>query len=125
ETLTGQSFANNDRMIELRELERQAQASRLIYESYMVRARETAELGNIGPRSARVIAPAAVPDRPAFPPRSLLAAAALVFGLGLGIFNAIVADMVERRRAVPARQAPPRAAREAEDMVAPAELRPA
>lgn len=99
--LTDQSFAANDRLIELRELERQAQASRLVYESYLVRAKETAELGNIGSRSARVIAPAAVPDRPAFPPRSLLAAAALVFGLGLGLVAAIVADMLERRRLAP------------------------
>jgi succinoglycan biosynthesis transport protein ExoP len=99
--LTDQSFAANDRLIELRELERQAQASRLVYESYLVRAKETAELGNIGPRSARLIAPAAVPDRPAFPPRSMLAAAALVFGLGLGLFNAIVADLLAKRRAQP------------------------
>ncbi len=100
--LTAQSFEANDRMIQLRELERQAQASRLVYESYLVRARETAELGNIGPRTARLIAPAAVPDRAAFPQRSVLAAAALVLGLGLGLFAAIVAEMLERRRAMPA-----------------------
>lgn len=98
DTLTAESFQTNDRMIELRELERQAQASRLVYESYLVRARDTAELGSIGPRSARVIAPAAVPDAEAFPPRNLLAAASLVFGLGLGLFNAIVADTLQRRR---------------------------
>jgi uncharacterized protein involved in exopolysaccharide biosynthesis len=108
--LTDESFVANDRLIELRELERQAQASRLVYESYLVRARETAELGNIGARMARVIAPAAVPDRPAFPPRSLLAAASLVFGLGLGLAAAIVADMLERRRLAPAAMRAPRSA---------------
>ncbi|MBX3531516.1 MAG: hypothetical protein KF849_12975 [Rhizobiaceae bacterium] len=106
--LTDESFVANDRLIELRELERQAQASRLVYESYLVRARETAELGNIGARTARVIAPAAVPDRPAFPPRSLLAAASLVFGLGLGLVAAIVADLLERRRLAPAGAHPQR-----------------
>jgi succinoglycan biosynthesis transport protein ExoP len=119
--LTDESFAANDRLIELRELERQAQASRLVYESYLVRARETAELGNIGARSARVIAPAAVPDRPAFPPRSLLAAASLVFGLALGLFAAIVADMLERRRLMPVRVATVRPAMmPAAETVAPA-----
>lgn len=105
--LTDQSFDSNDRMIGLRELERQAQASRLVYESYLVRAKDTAELGNIGPRTARVIAPAAVPDSPAFPPRSLLAAASVVLGFGLGLFLAIVAETLERRRARPVRAAAP------------------
>ncbi len=103
--LTDQSFTANDKLIQLRELERQAQASRLVYESYLVRAKETAELGNLGSRSARTIAPAAVPDSPAFPPRSLLAAAAAIFGFGLGVFNAIVADLLEKRRGLRPRAA--------------------
>jgi len=108
-TLTEQSFGTNTKMIELRELERQAQASRLVYEAFLVRAKETAEQENLGARNARIIAPAAVPDRPAFPPRSLLLLASGVFGLGLGLFNAIVADMIQqrplRRRARPAVEA--------------------
>jgi len=96
--LTGQSFDINQKMIELRELERQAQASRLVYEAFLVRAKEAAEQENLGTRSARIIAPAAVPDSPAFPPRSLLMIAAAMFGLGLGLFNAIVADLVARNR---------------------------
>ena len=95
--LTEESFGTNQKMIELRELERQAQASRLVYEAFLVRARETAEQENLGARNARIIAPAAVPDRPAFPPRSLLLLAAGVFGLGLGVFNAIVADTLTKR----------------------------
>lgn len=95
--LTSQSFGTNEKMIELRELERQAQASRLVYEAFLVRARETAEQENLGARNARIIAPAAVPDSPAFPPRTLLMLAAGVFGLGLGVFNAIVADLVQKR----------------------------
>lgn len=96
--LTTESFAANEQLIQLRELERQAQAGRLVYETFLVRARETAEQENIGARTARVIAPAAVPDSPAFPPRSLLLIVAMVFGFGLGVFNAIVADLWERRR---------------------------
>jgi succinoglycan biosynthesis transport protein ExoP len=96
-SLTEQSFGTNEKMIELRELERQAQASRLVYEAFLVRARETAEQENLGARNARIIAPAAVPDSPAFPPKSLLLLASGVFGLGLGVFNAIVADMIQQR----------------------------
>lgn len=105
--LTEQSFGTNQKMIELRELERQAQASRLVYEAFLVRARETAEQENLGARNARIIAPAAVPDRPAFPPRSLLLLASGVFGLGLGVFNAIVADTLQNRPILKRRAANP------------------
>ena len=104
--LTEQSFGTNQKMIQLRELERQAQASRLVYEAFLVRARETAEQENLGARNARIIAPAAVPDRPAFPPRSLLLLASGVFGLGLGVFNAIVADTMQKRPILRRRAAP-------------------
>lgn len=116
--LTGQSFDINQKLIQLRELERQAQASRLVYEAFLVRAKEAAEQENLGTRNARIIAPAAVPDSAAFPPRSLLLIAACVFGLGLGLFNAIVADLIARHRrpaapkpgkpAAPAAEARPR-----------------
>lgn len=96
--LTGQSFDINQKLIQLRELERQAQASRLVYEAFLVRAKEAAEQENLGTRHARIIAPAAVPDSPAFPPRSLLLIAAGAFGLGLGLFNAIMADLIARYR---------------------------
>ena len=96
--LTQQSFASNEKLIELRELERQAQAARLVYESFLVRARETSEQQNLGARTARIIAPAAVPDKPAFPPKSILMLAAAVFGLGLGVFNAIAADFLAQRK---------------------------
>jgi len=102
--LTGQSFDTNRKLIELRELERQAQASRLVYEAYLVRAKEAAEQENLGTRNARIIAPAAVPDAAAFPPRNLLLIAAGVFGLGLGLFNAILADLVARHRRPAARK---------------------
>jgi uncharacterized protein involved in exopolysaccharide biosynthesis len=102
--LTGQSFDANQKMIQLRELERQAQASRLVYEAFLVRAKEAAEQENISARNARIIAPAAIPDRPAFPPRNLLLLASGVFGLGLGIFNAIVADMLARQPVAPWRR---------------------
>lgn len=94
--LTGQSFDVNQKMIELRELERQAQASRLVYEAFLVRAKEAAEQENLGTRNARIIAPAGVPVSASFPPRSLLMIAAGVFGLGLGLFSAIAADLVAR-----------------------------
>ncbi len=94
--LTNQSFETNQKMIQLRELERQAQASRLVYEAFLVRAKEAAEQENLAARHARIIAPAAVPDGPAFPPRSLLLLASGVFGLGFGLFNAIAADMFSR-----------------------------
>ncbi len=93
-----QSFDTNQDLIRLRELQREAQSSRVVYETFLVRAKETAEQETITARTARIIAPASVPDSPSFPPRLPLLAAAVVLGLGFGILLALLADLFARAR---------------------------
>lgn len=90
---TTASFTTNEDLIKLRQLEREAQSIKVVYESYLVRAKETAQQESISARTARVIADAAVPDAPSFPPRVPLTAAAAVLGLFTGIILAILRDM--------------------------------
>jgi hypothetical protein len=87
------SFSTNEDLIKLHELEREAQSSRVVYESFLVRAKETAQQENITARTARIIADAAVPASPSFPPKTILLAAAGILGLFFGIFLAILLDL--------------------------------
>lgn len=86
------SFTTNENLIRLRELEREAQSIRLVYESFLVRAQETAQQEGITARTARVIAEAAVPVSPSFPPKVPMLIAAVVMGLFIGILAAILRD---------------------------------
>jgi uncharacterized protein involved in exopolysaccharide biosynthesis len=67
--------------VRLRELERDVEASRDVYQSFLKRSRETEEQESLNTSSARIIGEATVPQRRSFPPAiSLLAAIGLVLG---------------------------------------------
>ncbi len=68
ETLKGNAIATNEAMVTLRELDRDVQASRAVYESFLVRARETGEQERLDTKNIRVISRADVPLRRSFPP---------------------------------------------------------
>jgi Mrp family chromosome partitioning ATPase len=69
----------------LRELERDAQASRSIYEAFLVRARETGEQEQLDTKNIRVLSKADLPQRRSSPPPSLLIAlGAMMLGAAAG-----------------------------------------
>ncbi len=75
--------------IRLRQLEREAEASRAIYEDALLRSRETAEQAAVDTINAQVVSPAVPPLERNFPPRlglllPLGLAAGLCAGAGLG-----------------------------------------
>jgi uncharacterized protein involved in exopolysaccharide biosynthesis len=71
--------------VQLRELEREVEASRGVYESFLVRARETGEQERMNTTNARVISEASAPMFRSFPPRlSLLTLVGLFAGLMAG-----------------------------------------
>src|SRR5580704_167986 len=86
--LKNTAVSTNESLVGLRELERDVQASRAVYESYLVRSRETGEQEQVDTKNIRIISKA---DRPIYrssPPPSLvlgLAAALLGFASGVGI----------------------------------------
>jgi polysaccharide biosynthesis transport protein len=85
ETLKNSTADANSAMVGLRELERDAQASRDIYQAFLVRARESGELAQLDTKNIRVISPADLPLKRSWPPpTSLLAIAALLAGLAAG-----------------------------------------
>ena len=83
--LEGTTADNNQALIGLRELEREAQASRDIYQAFLARARETGEQQQIDTKNIRVISRADLPLRRSSPPSSILIAlGALMLGAATG-----------------------------------------
>ena len=77
----------------LRELERDVQASRAVYEWFLVRARETGEQERLDTKNIRVISRAEPPQGRSFPPSNfLLAVGALLLGVGGGSGIVIMRD---------------------------------
>ncbi|QLP97512.1 MAG: hypothetical protein HZY79_09060 [Rhodoblastus sp.] len=99
-------------MVKLRELERDAAASRAAYERFLKASATIAEDTPGGP-SARIISPAVTPLGPASPKKIPTLIIALVAGLGVGVALALMLDFIAaaRRRAGAGRAgggAPPR-----------------
>ena len=81
ETQKRQSVQMSQASVRLRELEREVEASRDVYQSFLKRSRETEEQETLNTSNARVIGDATVPQRRNFPPAmSLLAMIGFVFG---------------------------------------------
>jgi len=85
EELKHNTTLTNEARVELRELERDVQASRAVYESFLVRSRETGEQERIDNKNVRIISKADAPLRRSWPPSYLLVAlGSMIFGVSAG-----------------------------------------
>ena len=85
ETLKHTATDNTEAMVGLRELERDAQASRDIYQAFLVRARETGAQEQVDTKNIHVLSKADLPQRRSSPPPSLLVAlGAMMLGAAAG-----------------------------------------
>lgn len=82
--MKGDAFKTKDAMVRLRELQRDANSKRAVYESFLVRARELGEQQSVNTSSAQIVSPAVVPIEPSDPSSLLIVALGLVAGTGLG-----------------------------------------
>jgi uncharacterized protein involved in exopolysaccharide biosynthesis/Mrp family chromosome partitioning ATPase len=80
-----QSVQLSQASVRLRELERDVEAGRDVYQSFLKRSRETEEQESLNTSSARIIGEATVPQRRVFPPAMSLVA---MIGFMLGAFGA-------------------------------------
>ena len=106
-TLKKNTTATSQAAVELRELEHDVDASKIVYEKFL-RARETVgDTGLDGP-SARVIAPATPPLSPSAPKATLIMTLALASGLFIGAGQAFFREYMEQGRVqlVPLPEAP-------------------
>ena len=83
--LKSNAMTTNEAMVTLRELERDVQANRAVYEAFLARARETGAQERLDTKNIRVISQADIPLRRSFPPSNLLlAVGAILFGMAAG-----------------------------------------
>ena len=86
--------ANNDE-VTLRALEREAEASRALLETFLTRSKETGSQEGFQQADATVISRAAVPRSPSYPPRTLLLIAAVAGAGLLGLILALGVEMLD------------------------------
>lgn len=82
--------------IKLRDLEREAQSNRTIYETFLQRSKENSQQQDIKQADARVISRAEVPEGPSSPNRPLMLSAGLIGGLLLGAILVFLREHLNR-----------------------------
>jgi polysaccharide biosynthesis transport protein len=86
---------NNQADVKLQELEREAQANRILYEAMLNRYKETSLSEDIQQPDASILSQADVPLRPSFPSKSLFIFMAALASLCLGVALALLADRLD------------------------------
>ena len=91
-----QSGAVMRQEVQLRELEREAEASRTLYENFLGRFKQTTEQQGLQQPDARIIATAQVPLSPSFPRKPLFLAGGAVLGAVIGLTIAFLLEFLFR-----------------------------
>jgi succinoglycan biosynthesis transport protein ExoP len=97
EQLQGVSNSSGQAQIRLRELQREAEANRTLYESYLARYKETTAQESLDMPDSHVVTTASVPIAPSWPKTWLLLGLALTLGLGIGSVVAFLVDYLDQR----------------------------
>ena len=97
EVLKAEDAVEGQAEVRLRELERQAEANRQLYETFLRRYKEAQEQEQIVAPDARVITVAETPDRPVTPGPSVFALVGFTLSLMLGTFLAFLIEGLDRR----------------------------
>lgn len=82
--------------VRLRELQREAQANRTLFDQFLARSKETTEQQSLQIPDARIVAPALAPVRPNRPGTPLLLLVAMAVSLMLGVGLALVLEHLDR-----------------------------
>lgn len=93
--LQGSSGSDDQASIKLNELEREAEANRMVYESFLNRYKETSQQQDIQTADARVISEAPIPGSAAYPKRGLMISVAFVISLMIGTLVAFLLEQMD------------------------------
>lgn len=94
--LQAQIQQQNADLIRLQQLQREAQAIRLLYEHFLTRLKETSAQQGIQQADSRIISRAVVPESPTAPRKSLLLTLSGMLGLVLGAGVVLLREMRNR-----------------------------
>lgn len=102
DTLKQGALATDAAMVSLRELQREVQASRAVYEAFLVRARETGEQASVDTKNIQVISKADLPlSRSSPPPNTILGLGAILLGFAAGSGLVLLRETLLGRAARP------------------------
>lgn len=93
----GINLARSNEQIRLNQLQRIADANRIVYEEFLGRYKETNEIQNLQSSDARVLSYASPPGGPSYPRKRVAAVLALIGGLLIGSALALVLEMRSKR----------------------------
>jgi len=91
----GTLAANSRALVRLNELQRNADASRTLYESYLNRYKETSTQGGLEQSDARVVSKAKIPTAQSYPKVTLNLALGLMLAIGSGIAAVVLAETLD------------------------------
>ncbi|AUG54551.1 protein tyrosine kinase [Thalassospira marina] len=94
-SLESKNNTQNQAEIRLRELEREANANRLLYENFLNRFKETNSQEDLQQADARIISRAEVPVDPSAPKKQLIIAVAFVGSIFLGVVLVFVLEQLD------------------------------
>ncbi len=93
--LSNQSVQVNRAQVQLRELEREAEANRVLLQTFLTRFKETSSQDGLQQADARIISVADIPTIKSFPKKGLTLALVGVLGLGLGVGIAFLLEALD------------------------------
>lgn len=94
ETLKSTALLTNEAQVKMRELSRDAEANRLVYNAFLLRARELGEQEGVNSAVARIISPAIPPRKPAGPSLPIIIVALAIVSFALSIFYVLARDAI-------------------------------
>ena len=95
--LQGVANSSSQAQVRLRELQREAEANRTLYESYLARYKESTAQQSLQLPDSRVVTKASIPIAPSSPKSMLVLGLAAILGLGIGCVIAFLADYMDGR----------------------------
>ena len=84
---------NNKAMVDLDDLQRKAEVSQALYESYLNRYKEAVAAHGAERAASRMVSDARIPGSPSWPKVPLILALGLLLGVGAGFAAAIIAEL--------------------------------
>ncbi|WP_262692801.1 GumC family protein [Kordiimonas aestuarii] len=95
EALKQESFTVSRAQVQMRELDREAEANRLLLQTFLTRFKETSSQDGIQQADARVISQADVPTFPSFPKKKVILLVAMVAGVAAGVGLAFLLETLD------------------------------
>jgi exopolysaccharide transport family protein len=94
-SLRGESVQNSQSAIRLRELEREAAATRTLFESFLARFKETTQQESLQTADSRIVERATRPTTPGEPNKKVIAIIGFILSLGAGIGAAYLLETLD------------------------------